>query len=214
MLPKDYECEGQMNIWDFLEVKEKVQEVEAQPDDSICEGCKWRNHEGRKLEVEEHDFTWVYCCPGTACMNWPHGTPLNLSSCHDDFREYGMDPEDELYCFNRDFLPPLETVAKYITDSFGFHFTTYEFKHWDNSATNKTVYKCVFKKGSILELTESTYVDSDKRFIGVDWQGRKTGISSPCDNLYEVEKKVEQAWQKHLEEREALKNHKEEEEDI
>lgn len=77
--------------------------------------------------------------------------------------------------------------------------------------TSKTIYKCVFKKGSILELTESKYMDSEKRFVGVEWQGRKSGISSPCDNLQEVECKVELVWQRHLEEREALKQMKNEE---
>lgn len=199
--------EGQMTIWDFLE-KEEPKHNDVQPDDSICEGCKWRNHEGRNLEVEEHGYTWVYCCPGTACMNYPHGTPLNLS-CQSDFSEYGLESEEKIYCFNRDFLPSLEQCAEYVKKKFGFHFTTYQFE-WDDKEINRTIYKCVFKKGSVLELTESTYSGTDKRYIGVSWEGRKAGFGAPCDNLREVERFVEQAWERHLKEREALKNYKEE----
>lgn len=203
---RNYQCEGQMNIWDFLGNSRN----DVEPDDSVCKDCKWRDYKDRHLEVERYGYTWVYCCPGTACMNYPRGTPLNLS-CQDDFSEYGLESSEKIYCYNRDFLPPLDIVARYITDIFGFHFSTYEFKYWDDSVTSKTIYKCVFKKGSILELTESKYMDSEKRFVGVEWQGRKSGISSPCDNLQEVERKVELVWQRHLEEREALKQMKNEE---
>ena len=199
--------EGQMTIWDFLE-KEEPKRNDVQPDDSICEGCKWRETEGRWLEVNDLGHTWVYCCPGTACANWKQGTPLNLT-CQDEIGEYMQDGSEGIYCYNRDFLPSLEQCAEYVKDNFGFHFTTYQFE-WDDKEINRTIYKCVFKKGSVLELTESTYSGTNKRYIGVSWEGRKAGFGAPCDNLHEVSKFVEKAWERHLKEREALKNYKEE----
>lgn len=199
--------EGQMTIWDFLE-KEEPKRNDVQPDDSICEGCKWRETKGRWLEVNDLGHTWVHCCPGTACANWKQGTPLNLT-CQDEIAEYMQDGSEGIYCYNRDFLPSLEQCVEYVKDNFGFHFTTYQFE-WDDKEINRTIYKCVFKKGSVLELTESTYSGTNKRYIGVSWEGRKAGFGAPCDNLHEVSRFVEQAWERHLKEREALKNYKEE----
>lgn len=243
MITNDYQCVGQMNIWDYLsstttcdhsghtcnkkelwKVADSLDELQcphvccrkcntkmcgarcngseepmpkAEPDDSICEGCKWREHKDRELNVDEYGQTWVYRCPGTACMNWKTGTPLNLTAQKPDHQEViWYEPEEVIYCFNRDFLPPLEKVVEIMTDWFGIKFKKTEFEY-KGEVTN-TVYQ--YKRGkSVIELDEGIYSGGayeGRRFIGVSWNAPKEGTAGGSLNLWEVERALQRALQR------------------
>lgn len=188
MLPNNYECEGQLNIWDYLSSASAEPQPKAEPDDSICEGCKWREHKDRELNVDEYGQTWVSKCPGTACMNWTEGTPLNLTCESEDMTmpEYEFQDRTEFpYCYNRDFLPSLEQVIKIIEDHFNIKFTENPCD-WDDEIAN--VYSKKIKKG-VFEVYESHYaksVHNGDRHISVSFDEPMSGRARPCDNLYEV----------------------------
>lgn len=183
MIPKDYQCEGQLNIWDYLSAP-KPQKPEA--DDSICEGCKWREHKKRWLEVDEFGQTWVHGCPGTACANWIGGTILNLTAELPSKKEVvWYEPEPKIYCFNRDFLLPLDRIVEKVSEWTGLKFTSYE-ADWKPEDRNHTVYKHIFKDKSYLEIDESRYTGTGQTFIGVTWEAKLEGRSRPCDNFDEV----------------------------
>jgi len=163
--------EGQITIWNYMKSLEPVQK----PDDSVCEGCKWRGYAGRRLEVERLGHTWVYCCPGTACANHMTGTPLNLS-VHDK----------KPYCYNRDFLPPLENLLPLLE---GYYDIKFKQKVWPDGDIQ---WNYTHRK-STLSLSETTYMDTDKRFIAVDWANAHEGFGSPCDNLWEILRQIDKA---------------------
>jgi len=165
--------DGQITIWDYLKSLEPVQN----PDDSICEGCKWRGCATRRLEVENLGHTWVYACPGTACANYTHGTPLNLSVLR-----------RRPYCYNRDFLPPMENLLLLLEKQYEIRFKE---KVWPDGDIQ---WNYTYRR-TTLSLMESTYMFGDeRRFISVDWSDSKGGFGSPCDNLYEVFKAVDKAF--------------------
>lgn len=215
-IPKDYFCDGQLNIWDIMS---QMKEEKPECDDSICEGCKWRETEGRELEVDEHGQTWVYKCPGTACANWKHGTPLNLTAEKPDHQEViWYEPEDKPYCFNHNYLPSLEETVRIMEEWFEIKFekTNYEYK--DEIYNTVYVYKCY--GGSKIELDENTYTGGDyegERFIGVDWESPngKEGTAGGCLSLWEVEHHLQKAISravKYKEEHKHKKRGKEDEE--
>lgn len=154
MMPKDYVCDGQMNLWEYMqsiEREERASEVPtAEPDDSVCEGCKWRETEGRTLEVNERGHTWVYKCPGTACANWKHGTPLNLTIEKPDHKEIvWYEEEDKPYCFNRNWLPPFEMVIETMSEWFGIEFKKVDYEY--KGEIYNTVYQHKCYGGSKIE---------------------------------------------------------------
>jgi hypothetical protein len=81
-------------------------------DESVCEGCKWRYYPGKFLEVNEYGDTWAYRCPGTACANWPNGTPMNISHINED-NEYLDTKESHCYCWNREWWPGKYNICKH-----------------------------------------------------------------------------------------------------
>ena len=183
---------GQISIFDFLSAEAPTEEPEKELDDSICENCKWRKWKHRRLEVNENNHLWVYCCPGTACANWKHGTPLNLTcaTMEDTDVEYMYETktEEKPYCFNRDFLPGIDLILKFLTDDFGL-----KFEKIDDPKLGWIYYRHKFKK-SVLEIDESHYRDDKhNRFIGVSWEASREGMARPCDNLEEVYRAVETA---------------------
>lgn len=189
---KDYACDGQMNIWEYIYQVESKPKPKQEPDDSICEGCKWRKYPARELEIDEHGQTWVYKCPGTACANWKYGTPLNLSvekPSKEVVKWY--EPEKVIHCFNHDYLPTLEQAVEEISKKYGLEFTSYE-ADW-NKPDNPTVYKHVFKKHSYLEISEGVFAGTDTRYIAVDWEGYHEGTSCPCESLVRIIRAVDNA---------------------
>lgn len=167
--------EGQITIWEYMKSLEPVQK----PDDHICEGCKWRGCADRKLEVDKNGYTWVTFCPGTACANWMDGTPLNLS-CQDTKGGHA-------YCYNRDFLPDLEHLLPLLETYYDIKFKQ---KVWPDGDIQ---WNYTYRK-STLSLSETTYMDTDKRFIAVDWANSKEGFGAPCDNLWEVLRQIDKAF--------------------
>lgn len=193
MITSDYQCEGQMNIWEYMyQVESKPKpEPKQEPDDSVCEGCKWREHDKRWLEVDEYGQTWVHACPGTACANWTSGTPLNITTEKPSKEEtVWYLPEPKPYCFNRDFLPDLEWIVNWLMEWTGLKFTYFEDKF--KGEVYAKGYRHKFK-GSDVEIDEGTYAGSHKRFVGVSWEGKLQGTSAPCDNLDEILRAVERA---------------------
>lgn len=242
MYPANYECEGQLNIWDYLgqlePKQEKVcdhsghtcnkeelykvavmdgmacpkkvccryckipfcgarcngsEEPQIKPDDSICEGCKWRDSEGRELKVDWHGQTWVYKCAGTACANWKHGTPLNLTFEAEsiampeyDFQERSEFPE----CYNRDFLPELPYIIGYLKETHGLEFDLVKCD-WDESLG--MIYQKKLSRGT-LELYDSKYQGTNQRFVSIDYQSAKEGFAAPCDNLDRIFKSIDKAF--------------------
>ena len=240
MFPSNYQCDGQLNIWEYLGTiktdpeptkpickhsghscnKEELynvahgdgiecpknvccryckfpfcgarcngsEEPGIKPDDSICEGCKWRETEGRELSVDWHGQTWVYKCPGTACANWKRGTPLNLTAEAEsiampeyDFQERTNFP----YCYNRDFLPSLDKVIEIIEDHFGIGFEEKPCE-WDESIERVFTKK---KGKGIFEVYESHYAESVNngvRHISASYDEPMWGRGRACDNLHEI----------------------------
>lgn len=222
-IPKDYVCDGQLNIWNFVtenystkqEPKPKL--CNGEPDDSICEGCKWREIEERELEVDEHGQTWVYKCPGTACANWKHGTPLNLTAEKPDHQEVvWYEPEDKPYCFNKNWLPSFEMVIETMSDWFGIEFKKVDYEYKGEIYNTVYQYKCY--GGSKIELDEGVYTGGDykgERFIGVDWESPngKAGTAGGCLSLYEVEHNLRKAINRAVKYKEEHKHKKKGEED-
>jgi len=61
-----------------------------------CDGCEYEKTPHFD-EVNEYGHTWRYGCIGTACANWPSGTPTNISCGCSYYREkYQMDIFDFL----------------------------------------------------------------------------------------------------------------------
>lgn len=221
MMPKDYVCDGQMNLWEYMqsiEREERASEVLiAEPDDSICEGCKWRETEGRELEVDKQGQTWVYKCPGTACANWKHGTPLNLTALVPDQEVIvWYEPEDKPYCFNKNWLPPFEMVIETMSEWFGIEFKKVDYEYKGEIYNSVYQYKCY--GGSKIELDEGVYTGGDykgERFIGVDWESPngKEGTASGCLSLWEVEHHIRSAINRAIEYKERQKTRKKDEDD-
>ena len=221
MMPKDYVCDGQMNLWEYMqsiEREERASEVLiAEPDDSICEGCKWRETEGRELEVDNRGQTWVYKCPGTACANWKHGTPLNLTALVPDQEVIvWYEPEDKPYCFNENWLPPFEMVIETMSEWFGIEFKKVDYEYKGEIYNSVYQYKCY--GGSKIELDEGVYTGGDykgERFIGVDWEAPngKEGTASGCLSLWEVEHQIQRAINRAIEYKERQKTRKKDNDD-
>lgn len=61
-----------------------------------CDGCEYEKTPHFE-EVDEWGQVWRYACIGTACANWPRGTPTNISCGCSYYREkYQMDIFDFL----------------------------------------------------------------------------------------------------------------------
>lgn len=44
-----------------------------------CKGCEYERTPHEDEINERSGYTWRYGCIGTACANWPYGTPTNIS---------------------------------------------------------------------------------------------------------------------------------------
>ena len=206
-IPKDYVCDGQLNLWDYLGTKEKICESE----ENLCES-------------EDLEFTpaWEPCGE-----NFP---PLDPDIASGKKKPYEYDFErfigQKVWCYLTDYdepqigeiiafdhyytevkvhyeeyaltnltvkpciLPTLEETIELVKKKFGLEFETYH-GEW-NLPDNPTIYKHTFKKHSVLEISESHYWSArgkdfeGARFIAVDWDGWHESVSRPCDDLSEV----------------------------
>ena len=206
MIPKDYVCDGQLNLWDYLGTKEKICECEE-------------NHQ----ESEDSEFTPVWEPCGE---NFPPLDP-DIASGKKKPYEYNFERfiGQKVWCYLTDYdepqigeiiafdhyytevkvhyeeyaltnltvkpciLPTLEETIALITEKYGFEFETYH-GEW-NLPDNPTIYKHVFKKNSVLEISEGHYSIQGTRYIAVDWEGWHESVGRPCDDLAEIYHAVE-----------------------
>ena len=216
-IPKDYFCDGQLNIWDIMsqleepkvcESEEKLQESEDLEFIPAWEPCGENfppldpDVESGKKKPYEYDFerfigqkVWCYLNDydepqiGEIIAFDHYYTEVKVH-----YEEYALTNLTVKPCI----LPSLEETIALITEKYGLEFETYQ-GEW-NLPDNPTIYKHVFKKHSVLEISESHYWSAKgrdafkgARFIAVDWDGWHEGASRPCDDLSEVYHGVEYA---------------------
>lgn len=170
MITSDYQCEGQMNIWEYMyqiESKPKPYEYDFERFIGQRVWCYLPDEEEPQIGVIvdfDHYYTEVK-------VNYEYFALTNLT----------VKP-----CV----LPSLKETIAEITRKYGLEFETY-YGEW-NLPDNPTIYKHVFKKNSYLEISEGHYFSArgrgckGARYIAVDWQGWHEGASRPCDDIAEV----------------------------
>ena len=206
-IPKDYVCDGQLNLWDYLGTKEKICESE----ENLCESedlefaPAWEpcgenfppldpDIASGKKKPYEYNFerfigqkVWCYLTDydepqiGEIIAFDHYYTEVKVH-----YEEYALTNLTVKPCI----LPTLEETIELVKKKFGLEFETYH-GEW-NLPDNPTIYKHVFKKHSVLEISESHYWSArgkdfeGARFIAVDWDGWHESVSRPCDDLSEV----------------------------
>lgn len=207
MIPKDYVCDGQLNIWDIMSQMEKPEE----PEDEftpVWEPCGKDFPEvdpdvaSGKKKPYEYDFeryigqkVWCYLPDedepqiGEIIAFDHYYTEVKVH-----YEEYALTNLTVKPCI----LPTLEEAIALITEKYGLEFETYQ-GEW-NLPDNPTIYKHVFKKHSVLEISESHYWSAKgrdafkgARFIAVDWDGWHESVGRPCDDIAEIYHGVEYA---------------------
>ena len=217
MIPSNYVCDGQLNIWDYLNAEPEICESEEKLQESEANLC----------ECEDSEFTPCWD-PSDLNNEFPPVAP-DVASGERKPYEYTFERfvGQKVWCYLNDYdepqigeitafdhyytevkvhyeeyaltnltvkpciLPTLEETIALITEKYGLEFETYQ-GDW-NLPDNPTIYKHTFKKHSVLEISESHYNPSNVRFIAVDWEGWNEGASRPCDDLSEVYHGVEYA---------------------
>lgn len=206
MMPKDYACDGQMNLWEWMAT------VEREAEDLEFVAC-WDPSDSEnefppvdpdvasgKKKPYEYDFerfigqkVWCYLTDydepqiGEITAFDHYYTEVKVR-----YEEYALTNLTVKPCI----LPSLEDTIADITQKYGLSFTTYQ-GEW-NLPDNPTIYKHVFKKHSVLEISEGHYWtakgrDAVKgaRYIAVDWDGWHESASRPCNDIAEVYHAVE-----------------------
>ncbi len=176
MIPRDYQCEGQLNIWDYAaSVQEQSKPYEY--DFNRVKGQKVRVWIGDEIFIGritdfDHYYTFVEV----------NGEELALTN-------NDVAPLEE--------LPSLIEVVDYLKYKFNLDFTAHEADYLGPKSINDTVYRHQFYKYSVLEVSESLYLDeTEGRHIGIEWSGKDQGTGCPCDTIEEVVKAVERAIKK------------------
>lgn len=228
MMPKDYVCDGQMNLWEYMQNLEREEKTSSVPmeEPEVC------TSEENLCECEDSEFTACWD-PSDSENEFP---PVDPDIASGKKKPYEYDFEryigQKVWCYLNEYdepqigeitafdhyytevevhyedyaltcrsvkpciLPSLEETVAKITEKYGLKFVTYE-GEW-NLPDNTTIYKHVFKKHSVLEISESHYWSAKgreaikgARFIAVDWDGWHESVSRPCDDLAEVFHAVE-----------------------
>lgn len=201
MIPSNYVCDGQLNIWDYLkaepevcESEEKLQESEDSEFTPVWEPCG-ENFPPLAPDIasgerKPYEYTFErYVGQKVWCYLNDYDEPQigeiiafdhYYTEVKVHYEEYALTNLTVKPCI----LPTLEETVALITEKYGFEFETYQ-GDW-NLPDNPTIYKHVFKKHSVLEISEGHYNPSDVRFIAVDWDGWHESVSRPCDDLSEV----------------------------
>lgn len=173
MIPKDYQCEGQLNIWDYASsVEEKPKPYEYDFNRSVGQKVRvWLDDEVFIGKITDFDHYYTFC--------EVNGEELALTN-------KDIAPLEE--------LPSLVEVVELIKRKFDLDFEAVQVDYMGPNSINNTVYRHQFRKDSVLEIDESLYLDDEhKRHIGVDWQGKDQGTGCPCDTIEEVVRAVERA---------------------
>jgi len=176
MIPKDYECEGQLNFWDILNQQDDG--IGGLPDKKPYEYdfCRrkgmlvefYDNNDGTMRIGKIVDFDEYYTeveIDGEILVGTTHnvkyreGQLPNLDECVQEIKE-----RHNLWCWE----PKLYSIDR------GYE---YEYK-WSHSK---------------LTIGESHYAEGiygGRRFVSVNWSSALEGRSRPCDTLEEVLKAV------------------------
>lgn len=188
-IPKDYVCDGQLNIWDFV-----TEDYSAKPEPKL------REVEPEQKKPYEYDFERFI---GQKVWCWlpeeddPQiGEIVNFDHYYTEvkvnYEYYALTTLTVKPCI----LPSLEEAIAEITKKYGLEFETYQ-GEW-NLPDNPTIYKHVFKKNSVLEISEGHYWSAKgrdafkgARYIAVDWEGWHESVSRPCDDIAEIYHAVE-----------------------
>ena len=185
-IPKDYVCDGQLNIWDFV-----TEDYSAQPEQEETEA--------KEKKPYEYDFerfigqkVWCYLPKEDEPKI---GQIINFDDYYTevrvDYEEYALTTLTVKPCT----LPSLKGAVAEITKKYGLEFKTYH-GEW-NLPDNPTIYKHVFKKNSYLEISEGHYFSArgrgckGARYIAVDWNGWHESACRPCDDIAEIYHAVE-----------------------
>ena len=218
MFPSNYQCDGQLNIWDFIGSMEVKPEPEPEkttqdPDDLEFTPC-WDPSDSDnvfppvdldvasgKRKPYEYNFerfigqkVWCYLSGeeepkiGEIITFDHYYTEVKVH-----YEYYALTNLTVKPCT----LPTLEETIALITEKYGLEFETYH-GEW-NLPDNPTIYKHTFKKHSVLEISEGHYFSARNeeckgaRYISVDWDGWHESASRPCDDLSEVYHSVDYA---------------------
>jgi len=203
--PSNYVCDGQLNIWDYLGTTKEEPEEVCKSEENLCE-CEdseftpvWEPC-GENFpplapdiasgERKPYEYTFErYIGQKVWCYLNDYDEPQigKITAFDHYYTEVKVHYED--YALTNltvkpCILPTLEETIALITEKYGFEFETYQ-GDW-NLPDNPTIYKHVFKKHSVLEISEGHYNPSDIRFIAVDWDGWYESVSRPCDDIAEI----------------------------
>lgn len=173
MIPKDYQCDGQLNIWDYASsVEEKPKPYEYDFNRSVGQKVRvWIGDEVFIGKITDFDHYYTFC--------EVNGEELVLTN-------KDIAPLEE--------LPSLIDVVEYIKFKFELNFESVQVDYLGPNSINDTVYRHQFYKHSVLEISESLYLDKTKgRHIAVDWEGKNRMMGYPCDTIEEVVGAVKQA---------------------
>ena len=174
-IPKDYQCDGQLNLWDYV--------ASITPEPKPYE-YNFERYVGQKVWCYLTDYDEPQI--GEIIAFDHYYTEVKVH-----YEEYALTNLTVKPCI----LPTLEETIEQITKKYGFEFETYQ-GEW-NLPDNPTIYKHVFKKHSYIEISEAHYWSArgkdfeGARYIAVDWNGWHESVSRPCDDIAEIYHAVE-----------------------
>lgn len=188
-IPKDYVCDGQLNIWDFV-----TEDYSAEPEPNL------REVEPEQKKPYEYDFE-RFIGQKVWCWLPEEDEPKIGEIVNFDHYYTEVKVNYEYYALTTLTVKPcillsLEEAIAEITKKYGLEFETYQ-GEW-NLPDNPTIYKHVFKRNSVLEISEGHYWSAKgrdafkgARYIAVDWEGWHESASRPCDDISEIFHAVE-----------------------
>lgn len=107
---------------------------------------------------------------------------------------------------------PEEEMARQVGEAVGMVFKRVK-ADWFENSENRGWYEARKSKHEKYELHYSTYIGSNKRFIGAGWQYKTSGGGGPCDTIQEAIDYIKRGMVKAQQEKERLKKMREEEYD-
>ena len=182
MLPRDYQCDGQLNIWDYTDSIEKPYTYD------------FNRSVGQKVRVWIGDEVFI----GKIIEFDHYYTFVEVNGEELAFTNKEIAPIEE--------LPSLEEAIDYIKYKFNLDFTVHQVDYLGPKSINNTVYRHQFYKYSVLEVSESLYLDeTEGRHIGIQWDGKDQGTGCPCDTIEEVVQAVKRAIERSEEQKNVSK---------
>ena len=103
---------------------------------------------------------------------------------------------------------PEEEMVRQVGEAVGMVFKRVK-ADWFEHSENRGWYEAMKNKHEKYELYYSTYFDTNKRFIGADWQYKTSSGGGPCDTIQEAIDYIKRGMVRALQEKERLKRMKE-----